>query len=262
MKKKIALIIVGVLIFAFGAWHFSGDMLEYFRGKQTYSQLEQYVAVPTAPVAEPTKFQSTEAEETIPVETLPPVTFPEVDFAALQEINSEIIGWIYSEDTTINYPVAHNTRDNFFYLNHMFTGEGNGSGCIYLDKYNAADFSDDNSIIYGHNMKNGTMFASLIDYKQPGYYEEHPRILLVAKEHKYALEIFAGIVTHIQSDDWKLNYSDRETYENWLTSVKERSVFDSPVVPTEEDKIVSLSTCTYEYEDARLLIMGVLKEYP
>lgn len=262
MKKKIILIGLGILIFAVGTWHFAGDMLDYYRGKQTYSLLGHYASVPTAPSTEPTEIQSTEAAaETVPEETLPPVTFPEVDFASLAEINSEIIGWIYSEDTTINYPIAHNPDNNFFYLDHMFTREGNGSGCIYLDKYNSADFSDDNSVIYGHNMKNGTMFASLISYKEPGYYEEHPRILLVTKEHKYALEIFAGIITYPKSDDWKMTYSDREAYGQWLASVKERSVFDSPVVPTAEDRIVSLSTCTYEYDDARLLIMGVMKEY-
>lgn len=263
--KKIILIGIGVLLFAFGAWHFFGDTLDYYRGKQTYSQLEQYAAVPSALKASPTQAQAkgteSAAEEPIPEETLPPVRFPEVDFASLQQINSEIIGWIYSENTTINYPVAHNIQDNFFYLDHMFTREGNGSGCIYLDQYNAGDFTDDNSIIYGHNMQNGTMFASLMEYKKTGYFEKHPRILLVTKEHKYALEIFAGIITDPKSEDWKTTYSDRAGYAAWLESAKERSVFNSPVVPTAEDRIVSLSTCTYEFDDARLLILGVMKEY-
>lgn len=263
MKRKIVLILIGVLIFAFGTWHFSQDILDYWKGKQTYSQLGGYAIIPNE---KPKPIVITEGTETDLVsdpdseEEEIPITFPEVDFVSLKQINSEIIAWIYAEDSTINYPVAHNTKDNFFYLDHMFTREGNGSGCIYLDKYNAGDFSDDNSIIYGHNMKNNTMFASLLHYREDGYYEEHPRILLVTPTEKYSLELFAGIITAAKSDDWKQNFTNREDYAAWLADIKSRSVFRSPVEPTAEDRIVSLSTCTYEYDDARLLIMGVLKK--
>lgn len=262
MKKKVFLIIIGILIFAFGTWHFGLDMIDYYQGRQTYSMLGNYAQVPavlTAPLVQ--TMETAPVEETVPEKSEPDIVFPDVDFASLEAINPEIIAWIYSEDTAISYPVAHNTNSNFYYLDHMFTREGNGSGCIYLDRSNAADFSDDNSIIYGHNMKNGTMFASLLEYKNPGYFEAHPRILLVTREHRYCLELFAGIVTHASSADWKMNYADRDGFAAWLDSVKERSVFDSPVVPMAEDRVVSLSTCTYEYDDARFLILGVLKEY-
>ena len=92
-----------------------------------------------------------------------PADLPEINFKSLQEVNSDVIGWIYSPDTTINYPVVQGD-DNVYYLKHLADGTENRNGCPFLDVQNRPDFTDDNSIIYGHHMQNGTMFAGVSWY--------------------------------------------------------------------------------------------------
>ena len=92
--------------------------------------------------------------------------------------NPDIVAWIYIEGTKINYPIVQG-EDNSYYLKHLFSGEWNGSGCIFLDSRNDASFADRHSIIYGHHMKNGTMFTDLDKYKKQDFFDEHPVALLI-----------------------------------------------------------------------------------
>ena len=103
-----------------------------------------------------------------------------VDFQKLLEINPDTIAWIRfpDEPSQINYPVVQG-NDNQYYLKHLFSGEWNGSGCIFLDSRNRADFSDRHSIIYGHHMKNGSMFSGLTEYKKQEFYDSHSVVLLL-----------------------------------------------------------------------------------
>mgnify|MGYP000782800669 FL=1 len=98
--------------------------------------------------------------------------WPEVDFSVLREINPDIVAWIYIEGTKINYPIVQG-GDNSYYLKHLFSGEWNGSGCIFLDFRNDVSFADRHSIIYGHHMKNGTMFTDIDKYKKQEFFDEH-----------------------------------------------------------------------------------------
>ena len=126
-----------------------------------------------------------------------PADLPVINFKALQAVNPDVIGWIYSPNTTINYPVVQGD-DNAYYLKHLADGTENRNGCPFLDVQNRPDFTDDNSIIYGHHMQNGTMFAGISWYEDQSYYDEHPVMYLMTPSATYRIELFSGYITTIR----------------------------------------------------------------
>ncbi len=145
------------------------DHAEYAHGTESYEEVaEQYVSEATD--AEETEQNSIEVPELTEPEETTPIT---VDFEALRKENGDVVGWLYCEDTPINYPIVQ-SEDNDYYLRRLLDSTWNIAGTIFMDYRNAPDFSDWNTIIYGHNMNNDSMFGTLQDYKKQAYYEEHP----------------------------------------------------------------------------------------
>ena len=172
--------------------------------------------------------------------------------------NKDIVAWIYSEGTPINYPIAQ-TVNNDYYLRRLIDGTYNQAGTIFMDYKNSNDFSDFNTIIYGHNMKNNSMFGTLTNYKNQDYYNEHKEMFLYTENKKFKIEIFAGFVTSSESDIYvypKTSSTNKKLIDNAL----EKSTFSSKVEVSNEDKIITLSTCDYDFENARYVLLGVLKE--
>jgi sortase B len=258
MKKKrlyTILILIFTGIFMLGAFQIYRQLKEYGEGESSYTEIEQYVWVDEAPEdcgdEEENESQSGEGE--------PDLRWPAVDFDALSEINPDIVAWIYIEDTEINYPVVQGT-DNQYYLKRLFNGKWNGSGCIFLDSRNSPDLSDRHSIIYGHHMKNGTMFSGLTEYKKQGFYEGHPVVLLMMPEQNVRVEIFAGYVANVQENAWEIALGSDVEFGEWLEEAKERSCFKSEITPAVTDRIVTLSTCSYEFDNARFVLLGVIRK--
>ena len=181
----------------------------------------------------------------------------QVDFEGLAAINSQVVGWIFGPGTVISYPVVQ-SADNSYYLHRMFTGEANGSGCIFLDAACAADFSGGHSIIYGHHMKNGTMFASLGEYADQAYYEAHPYFQLATPKGNWRVDIFSAYVADVGQEAWQVEIGDGKYREDWLQKVRSRSAIQTQEAPKEGERILTLSTCSYEFEDARFVVHGVL----
>lgn len=181
-----------------------------------------------------------------------------VDFAALQQQNPDVIGWLYSPDTPIDLPVVQG-ENNSHYLYRLLDGSTNANGSLFADYRNASDFSDRNTIIYGHNMKNGKMFGTLNSYKDQSYFDEHPVIWLLTPQGDYKVELFAGYVTGPASEIYTLALSDREAAE-LARQGREQSTFVSPVEFTAGDRILALSTCTYEFDNARYVLLGRIKK--
>lgn len=217
---------------------------EYRVGADAYFKLEQFASLPPA---------SEETEET-PAE----LAWPEVDFTALAAVNPDVTAWLYGPDTGISYPVVQGT-DNDYYLDHLLDGTANSAGCLFVDTSCRPDFSGRNTVIYGHRMKNGTMFAALGNYQEQVYYDAHPVFLLVTPEGRYVVELFSGYVADTAESAWMLDFSDEQAYLAWLEEVGEKSAFSSKVSPRAEDRVVTLSTCSYEFENARFVLHGVLR---
>ena len=253
MNKRIIyaiLILIFTGIFALGAFQIYRQLKEYEEGDSAYTDVEQYVTVGEDP-EDGQKDENPSDENTN-------INWPAVDFAALKEINPDIVAWVYIEGTEINYPVVQGT-DNQYYLKRLFDRKWNSAGCIFLDSRNEPDFSDRHSIIYGHHMKNGTMFSELTEYKKQEFYEGHPTVLLMTPEQNIRVEIFAGYVASVEDNAWETATGSDVEFENWLKETKERSCFKSEVAPAVTDRIVTLSTCSYEFDNARFVLLGVIR---
>lgn len=255
----VLLILAGLGTAAFYGWQIYSTEKEYKEGDDAYEVI--------ARIATPTEQKMEEPGE-IPV---PPVqeenvreieenVVPIVDMEAVQAINDEITCWLYSPDTVIDYPVCHG-EDNEYYLTHLADGTYNRNGCLFVDCENAFDFSDDNTLIYGHHMASGSMFASLINYAEQSYYDAHPVMYLTAGSKIYRLEIFSGYTTTMDSDAYAMNWSTGQEFADWLWEISDRSDFvPQAMTICTTDRIVTLSTCAYSFQDARYVVHGRLAE--
>lgn len=198
-----------------------------------------------------------------PVPTEPPVEIP-IDFKALQQENDEIYAWIRIPDTVIDYPVLQSSTDDSFYIHKGVDREYLFAGAIYSEMKNAKDFSDPNTVLYGHNMKDGSMFASLHNFKDRDYFDKNREILIYTPEHIYHYLIFAA---YTYDDRHLLNsfdFSNKEVFEDYLEEVYNLRSMDAYFVEepkvTADDKIITLSTCVGNNASARYLVQGVLTE--
>ena len=264
MKRKLILTLIFLLFLSvavFSGYKIVTILTEYRSGENTYQQVQQYVHIPeteppTAETAAPTEPEETEVSAE-PTEA--PVQFPEVDFDSLLEVNRDVVAWVYIEDTNINYPVVQG-EDNRQYLSTMIDGSYNGAGSIFMDYRNQPDLSDPHTILYGHNMKNKTMFAHILNYKDQEYYEAHPTGLLMTPEGNYQFEVVAAYVASLADPAWQLEFFSDEDALQWLHDAMARSGFTTHAEPQPGDRILTLSTCSYEFDDARFVLVGILKQ--
>ena len=182
-----------------------------------------------------------------------------VDFTALQQTNADIVGWLYSPGTAINYPVVQGS-DNAYYLTHSFEMNDNKCGCLFVDAENTKDYEDRNTIIHGHHMKNGSMFASLLQYQKQSYYNQHPVIFLLTPGENYEIDLFAGFTTSAVSSVYQKNFTSDENFRQLYYECMRRTTFNTNVDVTESSRIITLSTCDYSYDDARYVVMGIMKK--
>ena len=244
MRRTISniLIIVFSAIIALSGYRLWTIFHEYHVGEKQYEQTaDNYVhqkdPVQTTPENEPQEC---------------PVS---VDFKGLQAENPDVVGWICSEGTPINYPVLRGDS-NDTYLHHMINGEYNSAGSIFMDFRNNPDLSDFNTIIYGHHMKNGSMFASLHQYMDQDFYNAHKYIWYLTPEHIYRLDVLSGYVGDAEAEIYTI-FADMDQLRSYLSFAQARSTFVPDHVPDDITGIVALSTCSYEYDDARYVLVCV-----
>lgn len=180
-----------------------------------------------------------------------------VDFTALQGINDDIIGWLKVGALDISYPVTQ-AQDNDYYLHLTFELVQNAAGCIFVDYQNRQDFQDDNTIVYGHNMKDGSMFGTLKNFVQDGVYESDPYFWIYTPERIYKYEIFNCSTVGAVSNTYTLEFGSRKEFQDYLDKALMQSQVDSSKVKVKSsDKIVTLSTCTGD-EETRFVVQGKL----
>ncbi len=258
-KYRLVLILLFLGIFLFSGYQFLGLLGTYQDGKDAYQSLDQYVSLETiTPTAVPPLPDTTEPSQTPPTEAPDVSAWPVVDFEALKQINPDIVGWILIEGTNINYPIVQGT-DNDYYLDHLFDGSYNKAGCIFLDYRCAPDLSDSHSILYGHHMRDFTMFTQLMNYKDPAFYDTHPTALIVSETAWYRIQFFSGYVTNNEDNAWDL-VRESDDLPAWLADIQNKSCFTPLVRPPEDAKILTLSTCTYEFNSAKFVLHGFISE--
>lgn len=193
------------------------------------------------------------------------ITVPEkeLDWDALIETNEDIYAWIYIPNTSVDYPVLQHATENNYYLNRNLDHSEGRPGCIYTQvSYNSKDFMDFNTIMYGHNMRVGTMFATLHNFEDETFFDENEYIYIYTPEHTYVYEIFAAYTfddRHILYAFDNESESDRTAYLEEIFSIRDMSAhFREDVEVTTEDNILTLSTCVNGSSNSRYLVQGVL----
>ena len=258
MRKAIfaVLTVVALGVFLFSGWQLWRIFDEYHTGEKLYETTAGKYVTPApekgqTPAA-PGNQDSPEADSPAAA-TASPIL---VDFDALTQANADVVAWLCCPDTLINYPVVH-AADNDTYLHRLLDGTENSTGTIFLDFRNSGDISDRNSILYGHNMKNNTMFGTLPEYKDQAYYDAHPVMWLLTPEQTYRVDLVAGVVVDTESELYTFWLDSLELEErlDWAVS---RSTFRSGVAVSEVERVLVLSTCSYEFENARYVLLGSL----
>lgn len=181
-----------------------------------------------------------------------------VDWKALKKVNPDVQGWLYQKGTVINYPVVQGT-DNDTYLHTRFDKQWSGGGTLFVDYRMEKDFKGFNSIIYGHHMKDGSMFRSIRGYtKEEGYYDKHKTLELATPHGNYHLVVFSAFITKATDENtYKMTYdeAEKQAYIDRAWEKSELPITRDSVDVTKDDRLVTLSTCAYDYEEARYIVM-------
>jgi len=185
-----------------------------------------------------------------------------IDWDALRETNPDIVGWLMIPDTVIHYPIVQ-TNNNDYYLNHLSDGTPNGAGAIFLDYLNDQAISGMNNFIYGHNLIDGTMFASLKHYRDRAYFDEHKRILLSTPDMNYELEVVASLVCDADDSIRRFSFSSRVDYEAYVRMLLGYAVISDVDLNEIPDKIYCFVTCTdFNYAKRIVILAKVVVEQP
>lgn len=187
-----------------------------------------------------------------------------IDFDSLADVNGDIYAWITIPDTKVDYPILQSTTDSDdYYLNHTFERRYSSAGSIYTQKINSKDFSDPNTLIYGHNMKNGSMFNNLHKFRDQGFFDENEYIYIYTRGHKLTYRIFAAYEYDDRHIMYSFDFSDEQVRADYFDScLRPKSMtacVRQGVALGLDDKIITLSTCVPNGNSKqRYLVQGVL----
>lgn len=254
MKDRIRKIIVAVLLVI--AVCCAGYLIWYYataaKTKQSYDDAKKLVTENV----KPSKTDSDDGEQTKP--EIP------VDFTALQEKNPDIYAWIKIDGTTVDYPVCQNNEDDNYYLSHTWERVEAADGAIFTQACNSKNFTDFNTVIYGHQMGEGvdTMFHTLDRYLEEGYIEKYPNVIIYTPDHVLTYRIFAAVIYDDRHLINSFNYVMDDQRQAFLDSLQDsrdlRSRYSDIESVGTEDRILSLSTCVTGESNHRLLVEAVL----
>ena len=247
-----------ICVFCFSGYKLYDKYKMYKENKEAYAEINEVVIQP-ASYNIPNIEQEGESTGPLPQRLANPI--PEIDFAVLADMDKNAFGWLYIPDTVMNYPVVRG-KDNDYYLNHALGGKWNNGGCPFVDYRNKDGFEDYNTVIYGHHLRNGMMFACLDDYAKQEFYDAHPVVYFTTESGKYILRIFAAYTTHSTSDAYNRSFKNEEAFMNWVDKALEQSKIKTDVEITAQDKVLTLSTCAYNFSGARFVVHCRLDKCP
>ena len=270
MRRLLAIVAIGMIIA--GCWHGYFVFLEYQAGQELYEDItDQFTVCRNESVENADENQDTDEQAerrpgtaiTIADEESEQELYPddapaqiEVDWKGLKEINGDVVAWIQLPAIDISYPIVQG-EDNNYYLHRSIEGKEIFSGCLFMDVYNDPELQNFNTIIYGHNMRDGSMFARLKEYDQSETWKTCPYFWLYTEEGEYLYRIFSSHRTAVNGSTFTVRFADKEYYIDWLQKMKDRSNVKSDVELVYGDKVVTLSTCTSGSE-TRQILQGVL----
>ena len=258
MKKYIYLILIAVFVAILGTSTYF--IIDYY--KEADKQAELYGELASVVDTAAQNNAATELTEQIPYseeKTLLP------ELTELYQQNGDLVGWISIADTNINYPVMQSVNEPNFYLKHGFDKEYSDYGCPYVQEDCDVQKPSDNLVIYGHHMKNGSMFAHLEKFKDKDFWNEHRTVTfntLTDKQEYEIIAVFRTVVYTDSADSFKYyRFVDAESsdeFDSYIAKCKELSIYDTGVTAEYGDKLITLSTCEYSRTNGRLVVVAKL----
>ena len=239
-------LIAAIAVFCYAAFNLYHIYTEYKKGTDEYNQIEAMAV--TGRDADSTEVAGPSAQIKPPIE---------VDFDKLKSVNEDVVGWIYVDALPdISYPIVKG-KDNQTYLHQTYEKNYNFAGTIFVDYENSGDFSDCNTLVYGHNMKNGSMFGHLKKFREDDkLYKQDKYFWILTPERNYRYEIISAYTTGVNSDTYTLFKGPGEEFEKYLETIKGYSEIKTDDTDlTIKDRIVTLSTCTGN-ESTRFVVQG------
>lgn len=250
-KSKIFIALISlflIIVLIFSAYNIIKILNEYNKAKTLYSDIQkQYIDsiedIATQDTIE--KSPPKDDNQSLPIS---------IDFKALIEHNEDVVGWIYSPNEIINYPVVQ-SDNNTYYLNKDINGNYLINGTVFADYRNNSVAQDLNYIIYGHSMNNQSMFGTLLNYKNQSYYDKYPSMYYLTPEQNYRVDLLAGSVVSPNDKIYQTS-PDPDLFQDYIEELCMKSTFKSKNVYEYGDNVITLSTCSYEYDDARYVVIG------
>jgi sortase B len=236
---RIVILIVALIVFCVSAYQLGWHYYQEFTANRALDNIRQEAVIELPP----------------PPDEIEPDVFStiSIDFDALFAINEDIFAWLYIPGTPVSYPLLFGT-DNQYYLDRTFDRKVNVLGSIFLDYRNSTDFDDLNSIIYGHNTRNDSMFGSLKNFKEQAYADENKYVHIVRPGEALVYEIFSVYETIATSNTYTIKFASEESFAEYV-----RTIISAASTPDMENTI-TLSTCTPDNRNMRLVIQAKLVE--
>lgn len=288
-NKILYIVAVGILatVFLYCAASLTTYFLDSFKNQNTYNDLAELLEQnrPTIPAAttppttmppvvstEPSGTGTPPQQTTAPTEPTSPyvtVTDPETgepvemlpEFAALYELNNDLVGWIRLDDTTLNYPVVQRPEKTDYYLRRDFYRKSATHGCIYVREQCDVFAPSDNITIYGHRMRDGSMFAALANYEKKSYWEDHQYIHFdtLKERHTYQIiSVFKTTATMGEGFRYHLfvDADGKKDFVTFMGNCEKLELYSTGLTAGLGDKLITLSTCEYTLENGRLVVVA------
>lgn len=271
MKKIVRLIKwCLVLVLAGSLFVIGRQMYDGWRNNQASAEAAQIAGLPGEGQAAPSRLP--QPEGSTPPDAPQPEPLPEeeeasalagIDFDALWAVNQDVLGWIAIPGTELSYPLMQGAN-NQYYLSHNWKGEANTGGAVFLESTCNGDLSDFHTIVYAHRMRNDSMFGTLKYYDAQDFWREHPSVYIAAGDGTiYRYDIFAAHEVNTKGIVYRLDIEQNHLQGELIRACLEGSAIDTGIVPTEEGRLLTLSTCTAAGHADRWVVHAVLQaEYP
>lgn len=217
--------------------------------------MNQPIPEPTIPLAatEPAPVPTPAKPVAVPLSEPPEPPVIQERFTELLAQNEDVIGWLHIPNTKVDYPVAQ-SNDNDYYLHRDLNRKKSDPGTLFMDFRNAGDATDRHAIIFGHNMKNGSMFGSLKQYKQKEFYEANRFFTYSTLYEDTQWEIFAAYISPATLKLIQTDFADDAAFMDFIAVRQSKSMYPDDIAVKPTDRILTLITCSYEFPDARFVI--------
>ncbi|NLU35414.1 MAG: class B sortase [Clostridiales bacterium] len=251
MKWRRILILILLAVFLFSSYKIFSYLYEGWKTRSTYDEMRKLYEESLILEEQTRKQEETPSGQNSPRANSSGGIMER--YKALLEINPDVVGWVRVPNTVIDYPVVQ-AQDNDYYLRRDIYGNYASAGAIFMDYRSDAQGRGRHIILYGHHMKNGTMFKELDKYKKKEFFDENNFVRFDSLFSEMKWEVFSVYVTETDFPYIQTDINSDEEYIAFLRMIKNRSMHQKDIELMQEDQILTLSTCSYEYDDARLVV--------